>query len=394
MTPNYPKILLTPKGLRWLQTGHPWVFASDLFKKETDRAGVVTVCESQGKFLARALYSPHSKIALRLLSYKEIAIDHAWFTQKILQSIQLRDSLSISSDARRLVYAEADGLPSLIVDDYAGYLVVQTLSAGLEEYKSWIFSILQKALAPKGIFEKNDVAVRDLEKLPRVNQVISGEVPQTVVVREANLEFSVDLWKGQKTGAFLDQRQNRILSGLHARGVAWDLFSYEGWFACHLAQRAKTVICVESSEEAAAKIRENAERNSFADKISVIVANAFDVLKEKEHAGEKADIINLDPPAFVKSAKEKEGAWRGYKEINLRAMKVLQRNGGTLITSSCSYFISADEFEFMLQDAAIDTKTNGQILERRGAASDHPSRLGFLESSYLKCFFCHIPKGE
>ena len=384
-----PKIFLTRKGLHWFGSGHPWIFSSDIDKKETDAPGVVAVVGPDTQFLAQALYSPHSKIGLRILSYKPEAVDAVWWKNKIARSIQKRQRLSIASNAKRFVFGEADGLPSLIVDGYAGIVVVQILSAGLETCKSFILDALQEALSPSGILEKNDVAVRDLEKLPRINAVAQGEVPATVVIREGTLEFVVDPWKGQKTGAFLDQRDNRFLAGQLATGMALDVFSYNGWFACHMAEKSDTVICVESSEEAAESIRNNARRNGAQHKIKVIVANAFDFLKAQEEDRQHFDTINLDPPAFIKSAKEKEGGYRGYKEINLRAMKLLNP-AGILSSASCSQAFTSPEFEMMLADAAIDTHTALQILYRRGAAPDHPSLVTFPESNYLKCFFCHV----
>ena len=363
--------------------------ASDLSKKETDQAGPVTVVNGQGQFLAQALYSPHSKIALRILSYENCEIDRAFWRRKILSALSLRKRLVINSNARRLIFGEADGIPSLIVDHYAGILVVQILSAGLEACKSEIVDILREEMSPAGILEKSDSAVRDLEQLPRTIEILYGDVPETVVMREGHLEFAVPLRTGQKTGAFLDQRDNRFLAGQMAAGVALDVFSYHGWFACHMAEKANTVLCVESSEEAAEMIKNNARRNGAQHKIKVVVANAFDFLKEQSSAAAHFDTINLDPPAFIKSARDKEGGWRGYKEINLRAMKMLPA-GGALITSSCSHAMSAIEFEAMLLDAATDLRAQVQILYRNGAAPDHPSLLTLQESNYLKCFFCRV----
>ena len=386
---NPAKILISPKGLRWFSSGHPWIYAGDLLSKP-EQAGVVTVCDSRGKFLAQAFYSPHSKIALRILSRKEEPIDRNWFFEKLKRAITLRKKLSIRSDAQRLVFAESDGIPSLIVDRYGETLVVQTLSAGLEACKVWVFDSLKEILSPTGVFEKNDVAVRHLEKLPRSNEVVFGEVPETIWIEEAGLQFAVDVRKGQKTGAFLDQRGNRILAGEMAEGNVLDAFSYEGWFACHFARKAESVVCLESSEEAAVRIRENAKKNGMENKISIITSNAFDVLKEKEQGNETFGWINLDPPAFVKTAKEKEGAWRGYKEINLRAMKMLKKTGGGLSTSSCSYHMGVDDFSQMLAEAAFDAKAEINVFAEKGAAPDHPMLPGFPESRYLKCLFCYV----
>ncbi len=260
---------LTPKGLRWFQTGHPWIFRSDIAQISAEAPGIVSVFDDRGRFLAQALYSPFSQIALRTLSRSEEKISTAWWREKINRAVERRKKMSIPSNAMRLVFAEADFLPSLIVDAYGDYLVCQTLSAGLEKYKETIFEILKEVYPAKGLLERNDAAVRQKEKLPLLKQVVWGEVPKTTVIREGNCEFIVDLWEGHKTGAYLDCRENRLLAGKLARGNICDLFSYQGWFACQMAKgNTQSVVCVESSEEAANWIRENAKRNGLEKKIS------------------------------------------------------------------------------------------------------------------------------
>lgn len=384
-----PALHMTAKGLRWFQTGHPWVYSSDIVAKETNEPGLVTLLGPKSEFCAQALYSPHSKIACRILSRHRESIDSNWWRQKISRAVQKRGTLDIPSDAKRLIFAEADGLPSLIVDQYGPYLVVQTLSAGLEKFKTEIFKILESLVKPQGILERNEAAIRKKEKLPAVKQIVFGHVPKEVVVHEADLKFIVNLWEGQKTGAFLDQRDNRIFSGIKTKGKALDVFSYEGWFACHMAKNADSVLCVESSKQACAKILENATLNGLESKIQIETADAFDFLKNADRGGRHFDTVNLDPPAFIKAACERLQGFRGYKEINLRAMKLLKPKG-TLITSSCSYHFSKPEFERMLEEAAYDAKVDLNLIAAAGGAPDHPTLPKFPEGEYLKCYLLEI----
>ncbi|MDO8526414.1 MAG: class I SAM-dependent rRNA methyltransferase [Deltaproteobacteria bacterium] len=385
----YPIITITAKGLGWFQRGHPWIFSTDITFRGTEEAGLVTVKGPKNEFLAQALFSPASKIALRILSRKEETIDHAWWEGKIKLAIERRRAMNISSTAKRLVFAEADGLPSLIIDAYGPYLVVQTLSAGMEKFKADVFDVLKKLIPAEGILERNDAPIRQKEKLAAIKQCVAGEVPKQTVIEEAGLKFVVDLWEGQKTGAFLDQRDNRIFAEHKSGGKALDVFSYEGWFACHMAKKAESVLCVESSQKACDRILENAKRNGLENKIAVEETDAFDFLKKTDQSGQHFDTVNLDPPAFVKTASEIEQGFRGYKEINLRAMKLLKPKG-ILITSSCSYHFSGEDFEEMLSAAAEDAKTNLEVLSQTGAAIDHPTLSAFPEGNYLKCYFLKV----
>ncbi|OGQ05484.1 MAG: hypothetical protein A2W61_02735 [Deltaproteobacteria bacterium RIFCSPLOWO2_01_44_7] len=382
----YPCITITKKGFNWFQTGHPWIYASDITSKETNEPGLVSIRGSQNEFLARALYSPVSQIALRILTKKEEEINRKWWETKIHQALEKRRELKIPSNAKRLIFAEADGLPSLIVDAYGSYLVVQTLSAGMEKYKEDIFDLLKKMVEAEGILERNDAPIRKKEQLPSIKQCVAGEVPKQTVIEENGLKFVVDLWEGQKTGAFLDQRDNRIQAGFQASGKVLDVFSYEGWFACHMAKKAETVLCVESSKKSAERILENAKRNGLETKIKVEVCDAFDFLKNADRQGKHFDVINLDPPAFVKNTGEKLQGFRGYKEINLRAMKLLKPKG-LLMSSSCSYHFSREEFENMLSDASEDANVKLEVISQAGAALDHPAFPNFPEGNYLKCYF-------
>lgn len=382
-----PCFKVTAKGLRWFRRGHPWIFASDLASgREGFPPGVVELRGPTGEFLATALYSPRSQIALRILSRKKETIDEEWWRRKLQKALKKREGLEIPSDARRLVYAEGDGLPSLIVDRYGPFLVAQVLSAGLEVNKKMILGLLSELTQCRGILERSESAVRSKEGLLPVKQVVSGEVPREVIVEEGGLKFAVDLWEGQKTGAFLDQRSNRLLAGKKARGNILDVFSYEGWFACQMALRGERVLCVEGSAQACTRILENARRNGLEGKIAVERGDAFEFLKGADRAGRHFDTVNLDPPAFVKGKEGKTQGRSAYKEINLRAMKLL-RPQGLLITSSCSYHFSFRDFQKMLKEAASDAHVILKGEETGRIAPDHPTHPHFPEGNYLKCGF-------
>jgi 23S rRNA (cytosine1962-C5)-methyltransferase len=382
-------IELTPKGVRHYQSGHPWVYKSDLKGKLPGEAGVVSVRDGAGRFLAAAIYSPGSQIALRILSRTERTIDKQWFARKIRASIALRNGLAVDSDAVRLVFGESDGLPAFIVDRFADAISFQTLCAGIDRYKDELAGILDEELKPRAIVERNDVPVRRLEALPLTARVLKGKCPDRVEIREGGVSLYIDPLRGQKTGAYLDQRDNRMLAGRLAQGKVLDCFSYEGWFAAHMATNADSVLCIDSSAAALSMVLENARSNGIENKIKTCEANGFDFLKEQDSRGTHYDMINLDPPPFVKSARDRESGYRGYKEINLRAMKMLKPEG-MLITSSCSHHFSDEEFDTMIADAASDARVTAQILYRTGAAPDHPVLAGFPESHYLKCRFVKI----
>lgn len=382
-------IQITPKGVRHYESGHPWIYKSDLKGHLPAEAGIVAVEAPNGRFLAQALFSPKSQIALRILTRRKEKIDREWFRAKIKKAIELRGRLGIPSDAVRLIFGESDGLPAFIVDRFSDVISFQTLCAGIDLYKDELVGILNEELKPRAIVERNDVPVRKLEGLPLIAQIFSGNCPKRVKVREGDVSLYIDPLRGQKTGAYLDQRDNRLLAGKIARGKILDCFSYEGWFALHMAKKAECVLCVDSSADALSMVHENAKLNGFENKIKVCEANGFDFLKEQDSGGTHYDLINLDPPPFVKSARDREAGYRGYKEINLRAMKLL-RPQGILITSSCSHHFTDEDFDAMLADAASDAGITAQVLYRTGAAPDHPILIGFPESHYLKCRILNI----
>ena len=369
---------------RWRDAGHPWIYRSDIVRLPQSGAGAVHVTDESGGRVGTALWSPASQIALRFLSSAHIVPDGEFWRGRIAAAVSFRDSLAPDANAYRLVHAEADGLPSLVVDRYGDCLVVQLLSAGLETFRTEIVNALIATCEPAGILARNDVPVRRLEQLAETIELLHGSVPEEVEVREGSVSYLAAPWTGQKTGAFLDQRENRARAGELARGRALDCFSYHGSFALHLAGHAEHVTAVDSSGDALARARENAARNGErAGRIEFVEANAFDFLRSLDDARERFDTIVLDPPAFAKRKDAVDAALRGYKELNLRALRILSA-GGTLCTFSCSYHISPWHFRHMLESAAADAGRPVRWVEWRGQASDHPEILQVPESAYLK----------
>jgi Predicted SAM-dependent methyltransferases len=371
------------KGARRWQSGHPWIYRTDVTQRPLVEAGAVLVHDNRGKPLGWALWSPRSEISLRLLDGDPSAvIDQAWWDRRIASSIARRATLDDHTNAFRLIHGEADGCPSLVCDRFDAWLVVQFMSAGLECFREEILTSLRSLTEPEGILARNDAALRSKEGLPREIVVLHGEVPREIEVHEYGVKFLAAPWTGQKTGAFLDQRENRHFVGTVARGRALDCFSYHGSFALHLARRATHVTALDSSGPALARAAENAERNSLAN-ISFVEANAFDYLREKEREGTTFDTIVLDPPAFAKTRSALPGAIRGYKDINLRAMRLLAP-GGLLYTASCSFHLTRSLFLEMLQDAAADSGRRIAIRALTGQPIDHPEVLTIPETGYIK----------
>jgi len=377
------------KGKRRILKGHPWVFRSDLVESPA-APGVAAVTDAKGAFLGQALHSPHSQIALRMIGRGAETVDEDFWKERIEGAAALRKALKIPSDACRIVFGESDGIPSFILDRYHEAYSFQILSAGLETQREALLSCIQRIFEPAILVERNDVSVRNLEKLPLSAQILKGGGSTEIEVREGGLRFRVDLLEGQKTGAFLDQRDNRLKAAALAQGrkKILDAFSYQGWFACHMAQAAEEVTAVEQSAPACLSLRANLGLNQIGN-VKIEEANAFDFLKEADLRKDRFDLINLDPPAFVKSRSQLKAALKGYKEINLRALRLLNP-GGVLITSSCSHHLSEEKFLEILEDAARDARRRVQILSIGGQAPDHPVLLNFPESRYLKCFFLHV----
>jgi 23S rRNA (cytosine1962-C5)-methyltransferase len=374
---------VTAKGARRWEHGHPWIYRSDVSGRPGSPAGVVRVRDHRGKPLGVALWSPRSEISLRLLDRDPTArIDGAWWLGRLRHCIARREALADDVNAYRLVHGEGDGLPSLVCDRYDRWVVVQLMSAGLEACRADIITAIETIVNPRGILARNDVSLRHKEGLPVGVELLRGDVPKTIEVREHGTRYLAAPWDGQKTGAFLDQRENRALIGAQARGRALDCFSYHGSFALHLARRADRVIALDASAPALERARENAALNGLSN-IELLEANAFDFLKERETAGDRFETIVLDPPAFAKTRASLPAAVRGYKEINLRAMRLLS-TGGLLFTASCSFHLSKPLFLEMLHDAAADSGRRIALREVRGQPLDHPEVLTIPETGYIK----------
>lgn len=375
-------VAVTAKGVARWRAGHPWIYRSDVADEPGDHAGIVRVTDRKGKYQGRALYSPRSEIRLRLLTTDEVEIDRAWWRSRIAAAATRRTGIDAS--AWRVVHGEGDGLPSLVIDRYGPYAVAQLLSAGVEAAREDIGAAIQDVLQPEGILLRNDAAVRRHEGLPLEVTLLSGTVPETVEVTETGVRYLAAPWQGQKTGGFLDQRENRVMLAAHAKpgGRAADFFAYHGSFTIHLARVAGSVLAVDSSAEALARGAKNAALNGFAN-VTWKEANVFDLLRELEARSEPFDTIALDPPAFAKTKDSVERALAGYKEINLRAMRCLAE-GGVLFTCSCSYHVHRGDFEAMLVEAAQDSGRRLEVLRFTGQSGDHPEILSIPETGYLK----------
>ena len=374
---------VSTKGARRWAAGHPWIYRSDVIQRPDGDAGAVRVTDQRGKPLGVALFSPLSEISLRLLdSNPDARIDAAWWHAAIARAVARRSGLERDTSAFRLVHGEGDGIPSLVVDRYGDHLVVQLMSAGLEQFRDTIIATLREQLAPAGILARNDVSLRVKEGLPTNVELLHGTVPDEIEVLEHGVRYLAAPWKGQKTGAFLDQRENRALVGRVARGRALDCFSYHGSFALHLAQRADHVIALDASAHALTRAEENFRRNNLTNG-EFVEANAFEYLKARERERAQFGTIVLDPPAFAKTRTALPGALRGYKEINLRAMRLLSP-GGLLFTASCSFHLSKPLFLDMLEQAAADSGRRIVLREIRGQPLDHPELLTVPETGYIK----------
>jgi 23S rRNA (cytosine1962-C5)-methyltransferase len=367
---------------RWAR-GHPWIFRSDVRKRPDAPAGVVRVRDDRGRWLGVALWSPSSEISIRLIDDDADAeIGAAWWAEKLDKAIARRAGLSGLTSGYRLVHAEADGLPGLVCDRYDRWLVVQLLSAGVETFREQIVAALVRLTGAEGILARNDVPLRAREGLARETVLLHGDVPREIEINEHGVRYAAAPWTGQKTGAFLDQRENRVLSGGLARGRALDCFSYHGSFALHLARRADHVVAVDSSEEALTRATANIGLNAFTN-VECVEANAFDYLRDRDRAGDTFDTIALDPPAFAKTRDSLEAALRGYHEINLRAMRLLAP-GGILYSGSCSFHLTKSLFLEMIEHAAQDSGRRLVLRRVLGQPSDHPEILTIPETGYLK----------
>jgi 23S rRNA (cytosine1962-C5)-methyltransferase len=377
-------VVVSRKGQARIERGHPWVFRTDVVKDGGASPGaVVRVADLRGTLLGFAFWSSRSEIRLRMIERGE-TLSGSFLRDRIERALRWRQTVAAGAEAYRVVHGEGDGVPSLVVDRYGDYLALQTLSQGTEGAKAEIVAALVDLLKPKGIVERNDPRVRTLEGLEQAVSVLYGEVPDAVEVSEGDVRLRVDLRKGQKTGLFLDQRENHLAARQYARGRVLDGFTYDGGFALQVARQSDEVTAVDLSAESLERVKANAALNGLSNVVPRD-ANVFDLIKELDQRGERFDTVILDPPAFAKSKSAAEKAARGYKEINLRALKIL-RPGGCLVTCSCSYHIHEEEFEAILSDAAVDARATVTVVEKRRQARDHPVVLGVPETYYLKCF--------
>jgi 23S rRNA (cytosine1962-C5)-methyltransferase len=383
------KVTVSRRGAERLAAGHLWIYRADVERAPAAAAGdVVAVVDGRGRFLAKAFWSSRSKIALRIVTRDEVPVDEAFFADRIAQAVDLRRRAFGDERFVRIVHGEADLLPGLVVDRYGDAAVLQTLVPATDRRKPLLAELVAAALDVRTIVERNDVRVRELEGLEQVKGVVRGDAPGPVVYREGAVRMTIDLLAGQKTGAFLDQRENHLRAGEYALGRCLDCFSYAGGFALQLAGRAEQVTAVEMQPAAAALLRENVALNR-ASNVEVVEANAFDYLRDRAEEPPAYDLVVLDPPAFAKNKDALPAARRGYKEVNLRALQVL-KPGGILVTSSCSYHMAEAMLEELVLDAANDAGRRVQLLERRGAGRDHPVLLGVPETRYLKCFVLRV----
>ncbi|HEV2836129.1 MAG TPA: class I SAM-dependent rRNA methyltransferase [Pyrinomonadaceae bacterium] len=384
-------VTVNKRGADRVRRGHLWIYRSDVVDADAEGGAAVTVKDERGNLVGKALYSDASQIALRFLTQTNEEIDHAWWRRRIREAAARR-SIPEDTNAYRLVYSEGDLLPSLIVDRYNDVLVLQTLSQGTESFKSTIVEILVEEFHPRAIVERNDARVRELEGLPLISATVYGDLPGELEILQHGLKFIVSPGAGQKTGSFLDQRENRLAARAAAqttnRGRALDCFTFNGAFALHLAGVCEEVIGIDISGDAVAAAKQNAQINDLGN-VEFREANVFDALREMEASGARFDAIVLDPPAFAKNRASLKSAIRGYKEINLRALKLLNA-GGVLVTCTCSYHVSEDLFLEIVDQAAIDAHRRVQIVEKRMQASDHPVLLGMPETYYLKCVIARV----
>ncbi|HXP39574.1 MAG TPA: class I SAM-dependent rRNA methyltransferase [Candidatus Acidoferrales bacterium] len=388
---------VSPRGASRLKDGHVWVYRSDIVSADGATPGsLVAVTDHRGQFLGSALYSSSSQIAIRLISHEPVADLATLLRQRVADALSYRDAIVHDANAYRGIFSEADFLPGLIVDRYNDVLSVQVLTQAMDPavVRDTLIGELTERLHPVAIVERVDPRVRQLEELPpRSSGLLQGDKTSTVFSMNA-VHFKFEALAGQKTGAFLDQRENYAAAAQYAHGQALDVFCYQGGFALHLAPRCSHVCGVDSSRPALEVAEQNAELNPALLKdrgkeIEWIEANAFDLLKDYSSSGQRYDTIVLDPPAFAKSKRDLDAALRGYKELNLRALKML-RPGGVMVTCSCSYHVSPPEFIAMLADAARDARRTLRLVEVRAQAKDHPILLNIPETAYLKCVIASV----
>ena len=382
------EVQVSTKGARRIRQGHLWVYRSDVRRAEVEAGAIAKVTDEAGNFVGQAFYSDRSEIALRFLTTRDEAIDDDWWRARLRECAHRRAAVTRETSAYRLVYSEGDLLSSLIVDVYDGHFVLQTLSQGADKIQPKLLELLVDEFAPRSISERNDARVREFEGLELRKGKVFGDPPNEIEIEQHGVRFLVSPLASQKTGAFLDQRANYLAAKSVASGRALDCFTFNGGFALHIASSCDSVLGLDISTDAIAAAGRNGGLNG-AENVQFQSANVFDALREMEAIGERFDTIVLDPPAFTKSRATVKSGARGYKEINLRALKLLNR-GGTLITCTCSYHIDEQMFEEIIADAALDARRRLQIIEKRGQSTDHPVLLGVPETHYLKCVIARV----
>lgn len=384
IAPMRSSVVINARGEERIRLGHPWIYRSDVADASAAPGDVVEVRGPRNRLIGQAFFSDRSQITLRMLARGEAAVDTAFWRARLEAALAFRAQLAPDATAYRLLHGEADLVPSLIVDRYGDYLVLQALSQGSDRLTASIVPMLVELTGARGVLARNDPRVRLLEGLEQTVEILHGSVPATVPVRAGDIEYDVDPWHGQKTGLFLDQRENHEAAAAYARGRVLDCFTYQGGFALRLARRAERVEALDSSADAVAHVAANAARNAVAN-LEAREANVFDELRHLEREGARFDTIVLDPPAFAKNKASVPKALAGYKEINLRALRLLNP-GGHLITCSCSYNVDEATFGQVVYEASVDSHTPVTVVEKRMQARDHPVLLGVPETYYLKCF--------
>ncbi len=385
----FPSVRVNSKAADRIHSGHVWIFSSDVLDRGNAQPGdAVRVIDHKGRALGVAHYSSSSQISLRLLSNRVEAIDRAFLSRRIQAAYRYRQRFVHDSNAYRLVHAEGDLLPGLIVDRYGDWLVLQLLDQGMDRLADEIADVLNELLSPKGILARNDATVRLKEELVLEKRVLAGDVPERVPIRINGLLSEADLVGGQKTGVFLDQRENYLAARCYAKGRVLDCFTGTGGFALHLASVCETVEAIDSSAVALETARANATLNSLAN-IAFRQAEILDYLPHLASARTTFDMVVVDPPAFAKSRSALEGAGRGYKEINLRALQLLD-HGGILLSCSCSHHMSEAHLLEIIASAGLDAGKQLRVLERRTQSQDHPILLTVPETHYLKCLILEV----
>ena len=379
-----PTVVVSHRGENRLRAGHPWIYRADIAQADADPGDVVVVRGPRNRVLGHALFSSESQITLRMLTRADAVVDALFWRSRLQSAIHFRESLEIQGSAYRLVHGEADLLPSLVVDRYGDTLVLQALSQGMDRLVPALLPLLVELTGATGVLARNDPKVRALEGLEQKIEVLHGTVPESIPVRLGPIAYDVDPYHGQKTGLFLDQRENYEAAAQYAHGRLLDAFSYHGGFALRLAADVDTVEALDSSADAVARIGENAAKNGIGN-VAAREANVFDELRHLERDGARYDTIVLDPPAFAKNKASVSKALAGYKEINLRALRLLNP-GGYLVTCSCSYNVDEAMFAQVVYEASIDSHAPVAVVEKRMQGRDHPVVLGVPETYYLKCF--------